>query len=309
MPITLPYGADSSVRLEPKDGALLAECGEPHAAALDDPGAATTRALDDPLGYPPLELCLTPGDRIVLPLGRDVPRAGEIVAAVVGSLLKAGVHPDGLTLLRTQADSDAGIGDPRPWLGREAVERLTFTSHVPTRRNELGYLAAMDSGEPIVLNRAITDSDVVLPIGCYHSRTAAGYYGIHSAVFPTFSDERTIQRFRSPTSLDPRGRPKKKPGKLVDHVGWLLGVTLTVQVIPGPGDRVLNVVAGQIDAVRRRAQRLYRAAWRSSAPRRASLVVATIEGGPSQQTWENVGRALAASGNLVEDGGAIAVCC
>ena len=38
------------------------------------------------------------------------------------------------------------------------------------------------------------------------------------------------------------------------------------------------------------------------------LVVAAIEGGV-QQTWENFGRALEASEALVEDGGAIAVCC
>ena len=44
-------------------------------------------------------------------------------------------------------------------------------------------------------------------------------------------------------------------------------------------------------------------------PRRASLVVAAIEGGDTEQTWENLGRALESADALVEDGGAIAVCC
>jgi hypothetical protein len=54
---------------------------------------------------------------------------------------------------------------------------------------------------------------------------------------------------------------------------------------------------------------LYEAAWSWSAPRRASLVVAAIEGTAPQQTWQSVGRALAAAVPLVEDGGAIALCC
>jgi len=61
--------------------------------------------------------------------------------------------------------------------------------------------------------------------------------------------------------------------------------------------------------VGRRALRLYESAWHCSAPRRASLVVAAIEGGSAQQTWCNVGRALEAAEALVEDGGAVAVCC
>src|SRR5690606_17077720 len=39
------------------------------------------------------------------------------------------------------------------------------------------------------------------------------------------------------------------------------------------------------------------------------LVVAAIEGGRSQQTWEQLGRALAAATRAVEEDGAIAVCC
>jgi len=309
MPAILRYGADSSVRLELRDGALLAECGAPRAKPLDDPALATWRALAEPLDYPPLQRGTTPGDRVVLPLDQGVPHASEIVAAVIRSLLEAGVEADGVTVLRTQADAEADIGDPRPWLAGQSSERITVLSHVPTHRSDLAYLAAMDVGEPIFLNRAITDADVVLPIGCFHRRAAPGYFGIHSAVFPAFSDQRTIQRFRSPTVIGAGGRPRRKPGKLVDQVGWLLGVMLTVQVIPGPGDRILGVVAGQTDAVRRRARRLYRAAWGSSAPRRANLVVAGIEGGSGQQTWDNLGRALASATTLVEEGGAIAVCC
>ena len=95
----------------------------------------------------------------------------------------------------------------------------------------------------------------------------------------------------------------------MDHVAWLLGVNFTIQLVPAAGDRVLHVLAGESDAVRRRARELYHAAWGWPVARQAGLVVAAIEGGAGQQTWENVGRALQAAGRFVEEGGAIAVCC
>jgi hypothetical protein len=38
------------------------------------------------------------------------------------------------------------------------------------------------------------------------------------------------------------------------------------------------------------------------------LVVVSIEGDATQQTWQNVGRAVACAARLVEEGGAIAIC-
>ena len=309
MPCILRYGANSSVRLDLSDGVLLAECGTPPMVALDDPAAAVARALEAPLDYPPLARSTTPGDRIVLALEPGMPQAGEITAAVVRCLVGSGVHPDGVVVLRTTADVEAELADPRRWLPDQVNERITLVTHDPAERSSLAYLAATDAGQPILLNRAITDADLVLPIGCVRSRTAAGYHGIFGPVFPTFSDHRTLARFRSPAVLDAEAATRKNLLHEVEQVAWLLGITLTIQVVPGPGDEILYVLAGEAGAVGRRALGLYESAWHCSAPRRASLVVAGIEGGSAQQTWCNVGRTLEAAEALVEDGGAVAVCC
>ncbi|MGA2035572.1 MAG: hypothetical protein ABSG68_25260, partial [Thermoguttaceae bacterium] len=152
--------------------------------------------------------------------------------------------------------------------------------------------------------------------------------------FPAFSDEKTLARFRlapptGPLEMDPetargsgcrngakRGAHKRCrapfPGLLaheVEHVAWLLGINFTVQLVPADGERILQVLAGHSEAVERRGRQLYQAAWNYSVARRASLVVAGVEGGPRQQTWEALGRAMEAAAALVEEGGAIAVCC
>jgi hypothetical protein len=58
----------------------------------------------------------------------------------------------------------------------------------------------------------------------------------------------------------------------------------------------------------KRAQQLCREKWAFTSERRASLVIATVTGQAQAQTWNNVGRALAAAERLVTEDGAVAIC-
>jgi nickel-dependent lactate racemase len=309
METVLRYGSDQSVRLEFANGELVADCAMPRGMALREPAATLTAALDEPLEYPSLSRGVAPGDRVVLAVEQGVPEAAALVAAAIDHLARGGVDLDAITVLQTKAGAE-GLGErltehwPAPWR-----QRITLLRHDPADQPQLAYLASTEGGETIFLNHALTDAEVVLPIGALRRETVSGYFGIHGAIFPAFSNEKTLARYGSLSSLRAKRERKKRLIAEVDEVAWLLGVTFTIQVVPAGGDRVLDVLAGQPAAVRRRGRELYRAAWGCSVPQRASLVVAAIEGTAAGQTWQDVGRALAVAGRLVEDGGAIAVCC
>ena len=305
----LNYGISSCVELEFAEGVLLGEVGVPRGQPLADLDAATTAALAEPIDYPSLARSTTPADHVVLALDRGVPQVAQVTASIVDALINSGIDPDGITVLRNQADLDAGADNPCRLVPAPLRKRITLLTHDPADRRQLAYLAASPSGEAILINRALHDADVVLPVGCLRPDETAGYFGIHGAMFPAFSDVKTIQRFRSRASLNGQGSRKRELCAEVDNAAWLLGINFTVQLIPAAGGRVLHVVAGQSNSVRRQARELYRAAWSWPASQRASLVVASIEGDAAQQTWENVGRTLQAAGNFVEADGAIAVCC
>ena len=308
MTYLLRYGANSLAELELHEGALVAQCGIPARKVVEHPEGAVAAALAEPLGFPPLRQATVSGDHVVLALEHAVPQVARIVSAVVEVLLESDVEPDDIVVLRTPADVQAGAEDPLGLVSEPIRQRIKLLAHDPADSDRLAYLAATGAGEPIFLNRAITDADVVLPIGCVQSRAAADYYGVYNPVFPAFSDQRTQLRYRARGPL-PKGRGhRKRFADEVDEVGWLLGAAFSIQAVPGPGDRILEVLAGEVGCVARRAQQLYDAAWSWSVPRQASLVVAAIEGGPVQQTWHNLGRALDVALPLVEDGGAIALC-
>jgi nickel-dependent lactate racemase len=94
----------------------------------------------------------------------------------------------------------------------------------------------------------------------------------------------------------------------VDEAAWLLGVQIVLRLVPGAGDSILQVLAGEAGAVAKGGRQACESAWLYHVPRRAGLVVAAIEGGPQEQTWENFGRALSVALAAVEDEGAIVLC-
>ena len=305
----LRFGTESCLKLELANGGVPAEFGTPVGQPLADPAAAVAAAVVAPLEYPPLALSTTPGDKIVLTPDCSLPHVAQLTATVIQQLIAAGVEPDGITVLRPQPEGDPAAADPLAAIGAELRERIGLLSHDPNDRRQLAYLAANEAGEPILVNRALHEADLVLPIAELRDERSAGYFGIHGAIFPTFSDVKTQHRFRAFASLNAGGGHKRALIEEADHAAWLLGVNFTIQLLPAAGDGVLHVLAGESEAVRRRGRELYRDAWAATAPSRAALVVAGIEGGPGQQTWENLGRALQAAEALVEEDGAIAVCC
>jgi nickel-dependent lactate racemase len=302
----LRYGADRSVDIEFADGVLLAACDLPQGSPLTDTTAAVNAALDSPLGFPPLARGTTPGDRVVLAVERDVPEAPRIISATVDYLVRSGVAPDGIAVL-------TAVNDPQTENLRDAwtadwKSHVTVAMHDPLDQRRLAYLARSAAGTSVFLNRLLTEADLVVPIGTIRRRTAAGYFGVHSPVFPTFANQPAVLRFRTPQALRRRGRHTAHLCQEVAEVAWLLGVTFTVQVVPAGGQRALAILAGDPATVESRGRALYDAAWHGAVPDRAALVVAAIEGEASEQSWLNVGRAVAAASPLVEEGGAVALC-
>lgn len=305
MTISLRYGLDSSLSLEPRDGALVGQAGSPDAPAVADLRAEARRALAEPIDYPPLSATVTPGDRVVVALADEAVGWSEIVEGVVGCLVDSRVDPEAITVLRPAAAAD---DDPCRRLPKSLRGQVVSLCHAPQERDDLAYLATTDEGHAVFLNRAIVDADLLLPIGRFRGQPAAGYFGICTPLYPTFSDEATLRRFRSASTLDSPGRRRRLASREADEVGWLVGAAMTIQALSAGGDRVSELLAGKVESVRLRAADRYAGLWRQGFARSAALVVAALEGGPRQQTWENLGRALETAAPLVEKGGALVMC-
>ncbi len=300
----LRYGESSILQLEVPPEVLVADCTQVPGRVLDDPAAATVAALRNPVGFPPLGQAVVPGDRVVIALDPGVPRVGQIVAGVVHTLLEAAVPADHITVLQDRRHAHTADLSAQLPASAQAVE---FMVHDAEDREQLAYLAASTDAAPVLLNRLLCDAGLVLPVNLMRPDMAILSSGPHGGLCPTFSDLETQQRFRAPNSAVSRKQQRRRREESRE-VAWLLGLQLTLQIIAGPGDSVLHVLAGLDEDVSRQGQEMVKAAWGYDVAKRAELVVATIEGTQDQQSWENFGRALHAAQQVCVADGTIVLC-
>lgn len=301
----LHYGQGDRVELTWPEAELLLDYSEPAGVPLADPQAAVVAALLEPIDFPPLTAATVPGDQIVVAVDRGVPRVREIVAAIVETLLSGNASPEDITILASGEPSEQETLTGR--LSPSVRSDLQMVWHNPHEADAFHYLASSREGQRISFNRRLLDADFVLPVGTLRLNESLGYFGVHGGLFPAFSDAATIRRFQAcgPSQWAVHQRRRREE---VEEAAWLLGVQFTVQVVPGRGNNLLDVVAGESRAVAQRGHDVCAMAWCHPIPWRAELVVAAIEGGGEQQTWENFARALYSASQVVRPGGSIVLC-
>lgn len=263
-----------------------------------EPASAVVEALALPLDFPPLAAGIVPGDRVAIAVERDVSCLTEVLRGAIESIRQAGIEPADISVVLEDAETAELC---RSVFGDETAP--TFVVHAPADETNLCLVGATKRGEPLLVNRTIFEADLVLPIGC----ARVGVKNVYNSLYPRFSDVAALGKYRSPAQRETIANRTAKRSE-VDEAGWMIGVQMTVQVVPGAGEKVAHVVAGEPQAVAQRSETLCREQWLLQSERRVGLVVATITGGTLAQTWVNVGRALASVEGLLAEDGAIAIC-
>jgi len=272
-------------------------------AALEDPAAAMAAAMAEPLGFPPLSQVLIPGDQVALALDRTVPCGGQLVAGLLNQLAESGqLEQYQLRLVFSGTSDELEHRHLEENIPPDQLRHLTIEIHNPDDPHQLSYLAAAHDDAPIYVNRTLCDADVVVPIVGLGLSGQLGYAGIHGSLFRSFTDTRTRQRF-----LVPGNHGSGQLHEDADEVAWLLGIRLVLGVVPGSGDSLLHVIAGDAQELHAEAELRSRAAW-SRPARQVDLVIATIESRPDGQDWTHLAHALHAASQLVREDGMIVLC-
>jgi hypothetical protein len=266
--------------------------------------AAAHAALRTPLGFPPFARATVPGDRLAIAVDESVPLAASVVRGALDAAAEAGISTDATSIVTGNAELAETL---RAVVNEASGEAVQVVLHDPDDPNNLCPVGQARPGEWLRINRTLFDADVVLPIGCARLPSVIDGGSVYDSLFPRFSDTATIARLRTPSQRE--SAEQLRAARLqADEAGWLLGVLMVMQVVPGSDGSVAEVAAGEPRAVAEHCQETCRQLWSMRAVRRASLVIATITGGRIEQRWDNVARALAAAECLVQDGGAIAIC-
>jgi nickel-dependent lactate racemase len=289
------------VTFEVCDDALVAGHRAAAAPNLADPALALRRSLEQPLHFPPLRRAILPDDLIAVVVDDRLPRAAELVVALLNYVTDAGVAPDAITLISAPGSAQAWVDDLP-----DEFQDVRTEVHDPTDRKRLSYVATTRGGRRIYLNRTLMDAGQTIFLGGCRYDPLLGYADAASLLFPGLAEAAAIVDADRHFSAD---APGSEPWPLrleADEVAWLIGVPFLVNVIAGGSDGVAHVIAGTMDKAAE-CHRLLDAQWRVEFTRPAQTAVVTVGGDPARQDFEDVARAALGAARVVEPGGRVVV--
>lgn len=302
--------SDKSVRLWVGEEAVqvqvppsVIEIGDWDDSRSSSPSSVTAH-FDDPIEFPALSSAFVTGDRIALAVEPGFPEVEPLLVEVVGYLLKHNAEAPQLQIVLAQ---------PHAWLQSSLIQEcrdrfdveIDVLVHDEHQAESMGYLAADHGAEPIYVNRVLLEADFVLPITCSRDPQAWAYTGLYGIV-PWFTDAKTQQRWRQEAAKQDVDHPQKRL-KVAKEVAWLLGIQPVLAVVPGPHGHIDSLYFGNVEHVERAIEGSLAARKIQEPPQPADLLVATIDGDRSQQSWDNVARVLYLAERFLHPEGSIAV--
>ena len=299
---TLHYGSGSKFDLQLDECIYLGPSQEDviERGQLSD---VVRTALAKPMDFPPLAACTVPGDMVVVALQRGLPMLHELVTGLRSALEDAGVERNSVRFV-FETDPSSEEQSLEGWAESLGIEARI---HDPDDEEHCSLVSVMQSGEPLRMNRELGEADFVLPVGLASGGAGLSANSKFAGLFPEFADGETLKRFRQ-VSQKQSSRAAQKCREEVDEAGWLLGVNMSLRIVPGAAGAIAEVLAGEPDKVTEVANEHYQQLWNQPITETGELVIATICGPAEEQTWDNVCQALIAAESALRPGGVIAIC-
>jgi nickel-dependent lactate racemase len=288
---------DESVELTVPDESLIGHWQGPEGISSSALVERLEFVLEEPTQIPPLRQAVVPGDRVAIALGADVPEPGPILTTLFSLLESCEVTPDSITIVTERnAHRDLALRLP---------DNAVLIHHDTDDRDQLAYLASTAEGRRVYLNRALTDADIVIPIGSFGYDPVLGEAGPWGVIYPGLSDSATIRDYQKLARDEPVQHDH--PSQTLDEsteVSWLLGCQFQIGVVPAAAG-IVDVVAGLTQGVRERGWNALDQAWTYRAESTSELVVVGV-GRPGVPTGiDDVAHALREASRLVNRGGKI----
>lgn len=279
---------------------------------LEEPEMAVQRALEAPVGCPPLKEMASGARKaciLVCDITRPVPNR-LILPPLIRTLMKAGMDPSNIQVL-------VATGLHRPNQGEELHELIGDTWVLETvpmanhfARDEMAHVEIGNSshGIPILLDRRFVQADLRIVTGLVEPHFMAGYSGGRKVVMPGVAYEKTITAlhtarfFEHPRSANCilEGNPLHEAQ--LEVVG-LLGKTFAINTVIDEQRRLSFVNFGEITQSHLEAVSFVRPYAEVKVSERFRTVVTSSAGYPLDRTYYQTVKGMVGAMDLLEPGG------
>jgi nickel-dependent lactate racemase len=306
--IKLRYGDRLVVAEIPADH-YLGEAGMRPVSPAVDPGAVIEKALDSPIGSPPLQQAAR-GARQVVVLVDDMTRPTPtdlLLPPILRRLDEAGVPKSHITVL-------VATGTHRPMtrdqlvkkLGAAVVREYKVVNHDYRREEDLVHMGKTASGVPITVNKLVIEADFVIGVGNIVPHRYCGWSGGAKIIQPGVGGEATTYGTHLMITKDPEirlGSLENRVRQEIEAVAERTNLKFIVNTVLDRQGGIVHVVGGDYKQAFRRGVELARSISTAEVPGLADIVIASSY--PSDLNLWQAGKALYAADLVVREGGLI----
>jgi len=284
---------------------------------LADPRTAVERALEAPVGTPPLRE-LARGKRsaciLICDITRPVPN-GLFLPALVRMLLDAGVPRRGITVLVATGLHRANEGDELvelvgdPWV----LDAVTVVNHDATVDADHVLLGRTPvRGTVVRLDRRLVDAELKIATGLVEPHFMAGWSGGRKVIAPGVAHAETIRTFHNAAFMaHPRAANCVLDGNPLHEeqvaIIEMLGGALALNTVIDDRRRLTFVNFGEILTSHVQAVGFAREYAQVPVGRRFATVVTSAAGHPLDKTYYQTVKGMVGPLDILEPGGDLIV--
>lgn len=281
MHFRLPYGHYQKAEFDVPDRSVAFYVERKKFPAVSDVRLSIAEALKRPIGIPPLGKLARKGDKVLVlvdDLTRPTPQ-NEILPPILEELCSGGLSDDNVQIM-------IGLGTHRPMtdaeivdhLGPEVAERFEVSNHDYRDERKLVDLGTTELGIPALVNKTVTEADLVIAVGNIVPHNAAGWGGGGKMILPGVCGEDSVGMLHIASG-------KVKPiGKLVatlenpmrrdiETIARKAGLKAIVNTVLNNEDKVVRVVAGELGQAFREGVGTARQIFCQDVPEVADVII------------------------------------
>jgi nickel-dependent lactate racemase len=275
-------------------------------------------ALDAPIGSPPLENLITPGDTVLI-VASDATRAtgsAQVINLLVRRLIQNGTAPGDIAIIfatgihrRVRPDEKAELLTPF------IAQRIRAIDHDAYDASQLTQLGVMGDGTPIEVNRALKEFAKVILTGAVGFHYFAGFTGGRKSICPGLAGSETVKATHMLALDFEQGGRRSGVGsgllngnpvsEACERVAATIDPAFSINAIVDERGRAEKIFAGHWRSAHARACADYIAGHSLRIKEKREVVVVSCGGSPYDINMIQAHKALDMAAHACLDGGFI----
>ncbi len=312
MRIKLAYGRDDLVVDVPADAVIITPKDTP---SVPDERAALVAAMRHPIGSPPLQALVEPGDTVII-VHTDITRAtpnDRMLPVILDELHAAGVQRENIKLMnglgthRKQTDAEL-----RAMLGDAVVDNYTCLQHDCFDDDNLVAMGTTSFGNPVRINKHCIEADKRILTGFIEPHFFAGFSGGPKAMLPALAGHESVFSNHGYAMI---ANPKATWGVTEGNTIWeemrevalMSDPTFLLNVTLNSKKRITGVFAGDLLAAHAEGCQFVKQSAMAGVDQRFDIVITTNSGYPLDQNLYQSVKGMSAAAEIVKPGGVIII--